>query len=168
MATSYFKHPMRFPKNAEGPFYTTGHESPATADPASAVIWCGDCLACGAPEAAAPTLFAPFDETYTDTYFVRQPATPEETEQAIMSVRVCCLSAVRYGGTDREIIAKLGNDPDVCDYFITASGDLMVVVGEDGKLLRFAQEIVDANQAEFQRLRRKRKRRWWEIWKLWK
>jgi len=166
MATAWFKHPFRFPKNADGPFYTTGHECPATADPAAAIVWCGDCLACGAPEAAAPALFALFDENHTDTYFVRQPATDEETEMAIMSARICCLSAVRYGGTDREIITKLGNDPEVCDYVVTEAGDLRVVVGMDGKLLPFAQQIVDARRAEYLRNKKKQNRKWWQIWKL--
>ena len=52
------------------------------------MVCCGDCLWCGAPQAEAPTFFAPFDDTYTDTYFVAQPVTPEVKEQTIMPARV--------------------------------------------------------------------------------
>ena len=165
METNDFKHPLRFPKNADGPFYTTGHQRRATDDANSPTVWRGDCFWCGAPEAEAPTLFAPFDDTYTDTYFVRQPSTPEEAEQAIMSARVCCVSAVRYGGTDREIISKLGNDPAMCDYIVTESGELKCTVGNDGTLLPFAQAIVDVLQAKFHRQWKKQSKRWWQFWR---
>ena len=165
METAYFKHPLQFPDNAEGPFYTTGHLARATIDPTSPLVWCGDCLWCGAPEAEAPTLFAPFDDTYTNTYFVRQPSTPEETEQAIMSARVCCVSAVRHGGTNREIISKLGNDPAVCDYIVTESEQLKCTVSSDGRLLPFAQNMVDARKAEFNRQWKKENKKWWHFWR---
>lgn len=165
METPYFKHPFRFPKNADEPFYTTGHESRETVGRDSAMVWRGDCLWCGAPEGEAPDLLAPFDDTYTDTYFVRQPSTPEETEQAIRSARVCCVAAIRYGGTDREIISRLGNDPAVCDYIITESGHCQCTVGSDGKLLPFAQAIVEARQAEFQCQRNRRNKKWWQFWR---
>jgi len=165
METTYFKHPLRFPKNVDGPFYTTGHQGRATDDPTSPTVWCGDCLWCGAPEAEAPTLFAPFDDTYTNTYFVRQPSTPEELEQAIMSALVCCVFAVRYGGTDREIISKLGNDPNVCDYIVEKSGELRCAVGSDGNLLPFAQKIVNARNAELKRQRKRQEKKWWQFWR---
>lgn len=165
MEPTDFKHPLRFPRNVDGPFYTTGYQSRNADVPGSPVVWCGDCLWCGAPEAEAPTLFAPFDETYTDTYFVRQPSTPEETEQAIMSARICCVSAVRYGGTDREILAKLDNDPTVCDYIVTETGELQCTVGSDGKLLPFAQAIVDARRAELVRLWKQQNKKWWQFWR---
>ncbi len=82
-----------------------------------------------------------------------------------MSARVCCVSAVRYGGTDRDIIAKLGNDPAVSDYIVSESGELKCTVGSDGQLLPFAQAIVDAQQAEFQRQRKKQNQRWWHFWR---
>jgi hypothetical protein len=50
----------RFPKNVPGSFYTTG-----------------ECLACTLPEKEAPDLLVPLDEANSDTYFVRQPQTPE-------------------------------------------------------------------------------------------
>ena len=90
--------PRRFEKNAPGDFYTTGA-----------------CMWCGAPEQEAPDLLASLDGVNTDTYFVRQPATPEEVECACRAAEVCCAGAIRYGGADPAIIRRLGNDPEYCD-----------------------------------------------------
>lgn len=158
METDFFQHPRRFPKNAPGPFYTTGHECRRDS-PDSPLEWCGDCLWCGAPEAEAPTLFAPFDATYTDTYFVRQPVTDEEVTAAILSTTVCCTSAVRYGGRDRAIIWRLHNNPEVCDFIVDGNGELVLTVDAKGDLLPFAQRMVDAG-----RLKQARKK-WWQFWR---
>ena len=88
----------RFRKNVPGPFYTTG-----------------DCLACDAPEQEAPDLLAPLTGDNSDTYFVRQPKRPDEIERACRALEVCCVAALRYGGTDPNIIRRLGNEPDYCD-----------------------------------------------------
>jgi hypothetical protein len=74
-------HHPRFERNAPRPWYTTGF-----------------CTACGAPEAEAPALLAPLTDDNYHTYFVRQPTTPEEVEDACRTAQVCCLSALRYGG----------------------------------------------------------------------
>lgn len=95
------QHPKRCPLNAPGPFYTMG-----------------TCLACEAPETEAPDLLAPLTGRNYTTYFVRQPQTPEEVEQACRAIEVCCVMDLRYGGTDRAIIERLGNDPLACDYLI--------------------------------------------------
>lgn len=92
----YTRH--RFRKNVPGPFYTTG-----------------DCLACDAPEYEARDLLAPLTGDNFDTYFVRQPTTFVELERACRALEVCCVAALRYGGTDPNIIRRLGNDPDYCD-----------------------------------------------------
>ena len=92
----YTRH--RFRKNVPGPFYTTG-----------------DCLACDTPEHEAPDLLAPLTGDNLDTYFVRQPTTPDEVERACRALEVCCVLALRYGGTDPDIIRRLGNEPDYCD-----------------------------------------------------
>ena len=165
MNADYFRHPRRFPDNVVGPFYTTGHPRGSADDPDSPLGWCGDCLWCGAPEAEAPTLYAPFDETYTVTYFVRQPSTPEETQGAIASALVCCNGAVRYGGMNPEIIAQLWNNPRYCDYIATESGELKCTVGEDGKLLSFAQAIADKLKAEADRQWKLKQGRWWQFWR---
>jgi hypothetical protein len=67
----------------------------------------GDCITCGAPEAAAPTLIAHQQEEYGHCYFKRQPETLEEIDQAINAVAVSCVSGLRYRGKDEKIIQKL-------------------------------------------------------------
>ena len=84
----------RFPKNAPGPFYTTG-----------------ECLACSLPEQEAPDLLAPLDDANSDTYFVRQPETLEEIQKACDAAHVCCVSAIRYGGSDPEIVNAVFRGP---------------------------------------------------------
>lgn len=97
----FHEHPRRCPLNVSGAFYTLG-----------------TCLACEAPEAEAPDLLAPLRDGNYTTYFVRQPVTAEEIERACNAIRVCCVTDLRYGGTDSEIIKKLGNDPMACDYLL--------------------------------------------------
>ena len=164
MPKEYFGHPCRFPKNADGPFYTTGHVSRTFDNPETPPEMRGNCLWCGAPEAEAPELFAPFDDTYEDTYFIRQPVTAEETARAIRAVQVCCIRAVRYGGKDREIIARLGNDPAVCDFVVNDSGDLIGTVDTEGGLLPFAQMIAERISADLQHEWKKRNKKWWQFW----
>lgn len=65
----------RLQKNVPGDFYTTG-----------------ECLSCTLRESEAPSLLAPLDEENSDSYFVRQPATVEETEMACRAALVCCVS----------------------------------------------------------------------------
>jgi ferredoxin len=91
----------RFELNAPGPFYTTG-----------------GCTACGAPEDAAPDLLAPLDDNNYHTYFLWQPVTPDEVERACHAAEVCCVSALRYGGTDPGIIRRLGNRSEFCDHVL--------------------------------------------------
>lgn len=66
---------------------------------------------------------SPLTEDDPDTYFVRQPSTEAELEQAIAATEVCCVDAVRYAVTDPAILRRL--HPDVCDFRITASGDVV-------------------------------------------
>ena len=122
METDYFHHPRRFPKNADGPFYTTGSQTPETNAADAAMVWCGDCMQCEAPEAEAPELLAPLNDDNLDTYFVKQPTTSSEIANACMAARVCCLSALRYGGRDQSIIKQLQNDPAMCDHIIGGDG----------------------------------------------
>jgi hypothetical protein len=93
----------RHPLNAPGDFYV---ESDL-------------CFACTAPEHEAPDFVGHCEDGPANyhCYFKRQPSTPEETAQAIRAVRVGCCGAVRYGGRDPAIIAKLvelGSSDD-CD-----------------------------------------------------
>lgn len=93
--------PPRFEKNVPGDFYTTG-----------------DCLACDAPESEARDLLAPLEKENYDTYFVKQPETPEEVERACRALEVCCVAALRYGGKNPQIIRRLGNNPEYCDHLL--------------------------------------------------
>jgi hypothetical protein len=92
-------HP-RHPLNAPGDFY----------------VEVGLCLVCAAPEHEAPSLMSHCTDSY-HCYFKKQPNTPDETLIAIRAVQVGCCGAVRYGGTDPNIISQLvalGLD-DNCD-----------------------------------------------------
>ena len=160
MDTGYFQNPRRFPKNAEGPFYTLGHRSYGDDLMDGKTGWCGDCLACEAPELEAPELLAALDDENSDTYFVRQPSTPDEIDKACMAARVCCVVALRYGGRDQTIISKLGNDPELCDYIIDDSGNLVVTLDEEGNLLPFAQRLIEIRHLEW----RKQNRKWYQFW----
>ena len=94
--------PTRFEKNVPGDFYTTG-----------------ECLACDAPESEARDLLAPLGNGNYDTYFIKQPETPEEIERACCALQVCCVAALRYSGKNPEIIKRLGNNPEYCDYLLS-------------------------------------------------
>ena len=94
--TQYTRH--RFRKNVPGLFYTTG-----------------DCMACDAPEHEALDLLEPLIGCNYDTSFIRQPSTPDEVERACRALEVCCVAALRYGGSDPHFIRGLGNEADYCD-----------------------------------------------------
>jgi len=80
-------------------------------------------MACDLPEAEARHLLAELSGDNLDTYFVRQPKTAEEVEQAISATRVCCVDAVRYGGTDKTIIRRM--EPHLSDYKISFIGSVV-------------------------------------------
>jgi hypothetical protein len=75
-------------------------------------------MACGTPETEAPDLLAILDDDNVDTYFVRQPAAPDEVERACRAAQVCCMFALRYAGLDADIIRRLGNRSDFCDHVL--------------------------------------------------
>lgn len=106
MQRDYYIHPNRFPLNVEGAFYTLGMQFKDGA-------WCAECMSCGTPEVEAPKLLATFSEECADTYFIRQPETDEEIILACNALNVCCVDALRYGGSDPKILALL--HPSVCD-----------------------------------------------------
>ncbi len=99
MNRDYVLHPERGEENVEGAFYTLS----------------GVCLDCDLPEEEAPTLLCQ-DPDKSDTFFVKQPETKEEIQQACEAIRVCCTNALRYGGKNPEIISQLNNDPEYCDF----------------------------------------------------
>lgn len=104
-AAEYYQHPERDPRGVAGPFYS-----------------CGQCLACAAPQELAPALVSELATNDFDTFFVRQPETAEEIEQACAAILICCVSDLRYGGQDPAIIARLGNTPEYSDFLIDKSG----------------------------------------------
>ncbi len=79
----------RTPLNAEGDFY----------------VLKDTCITCLSPEHEAPELMG-LDEA-TGCYFKRQPKTLEELEHAIEAVRASCVEALRYAGSDPEILERL-------------------------------------------------------------
>lgn len=80
----------RFPRNAPGPFYTEDQM----------------CIACRAPEAAAPDLMD-FDEEEGNCYFKKQPSTPEEYKQAMQAIWVSCCGAIHYATDDLLVLEKI-------------------------------------------------------------
>jgi hypothetical protein len=156
MSGDYFHHPFRFPGNAPGPFYTSGHQCRVTSARYAPLVWCGDCLCCEAPEHEAPGLLAPLNCDNSDTYFLRQPATDQEIKQACRALAVCCVAALRYGGKDPAIIQRLGNSPELCDYTIDEHGNLVLTAD--------AETIIRID-AQNRKLVAKRKRRWWQFWR---
>jgi hypothetical protein len=123
--------PSRLEKNAPGDWYTTGA-----------------CMACGAPEDEAPDLLSPLTDDDLETYFGRQPTTPDEVARACRAAEACCVSAVRYGGQDPAIIRRLSNSGEYCDF----------VVGPDDNLR-------PAPPWKFSSLDPARRRRWWQFWR---
>jgi hypothetical protein len=90
-------HP-RHKSNVDGAWYATG-----------------ECMACGAPEEQAPTLLAGLSDENLDTFFVRQPSTEAEVEQACRAAEVCCVNAIRYGGNDQGILSRLSERSELLD-----------------------------------------------------
>jgi hypothetical protein len=90
----------RHRQNVDGPFYVAN----------------GECMSCGAPEMHAPTLMS--HDMRGHCFFSRQPATAEETNQALVSTWASCCGAVRYGGKDRETLIRFAEFglADQCDF----------------------------------------------------
>ncbi len=162
MDTNYFQHPRRFPKNAEGPFYTTGHRSIGRSKDVEGE-WCADCLWCEAPEYEAPELLAELNDENLNTYFVRQPKTPAEVAAACRAACVCCVAALRYGGQDRDIIKQLNNDPSMCDY-VVIDGALRLTVDKRGELLPFAQKMCKWGPVRVPPEVHVTQKKWWQFW----
>ena len=118
-------YPDRENKNADGPFYTVE----------------GGCLACALPEMEAPDLLAQDDEDY-DTYFEKQPETDEEVERACCAIEVCCIHALRYGGKDKKIISRLGNNPEYCDFDLNGNLNLKPSIFWGAWYIRFYKFIL--------------------------
>lgn len=83
--------PQRVPENARGDFY----------------VEAGFCTRCCLPHGKAPELLNDAEQDFQECFFRRQPQTPEEVDRAISALCVSEVCALRYAGTDPEIIAKL-------------------------------------------------------------
>lgn len=81
--------PERYHENSQGDFYVID----------------GVCTSCGAPQAEAPDLID--HSKYGHCYFKKQPETEEEIESAINAIAVSCISGLRYGGTNENILKRL-------------------------------------------------------------
>jgi hypothetical protein len=68
---------------------------------------------------------------YKSCYFRKQPATPEELNHVIAAMEVSCIPALRYAGTDPEILRRLQDKGlgDRCDALIP--GDKLPPDGPD-------------------------------------
>jgi len=144
-----YTHPNRTSKNVQGDFYTVGywHDSEEF----------GECLDCCLPESLAPKLLADIENEDTYTHFIRQPETPDEIEQACEACESCCVSALRYGGENLEIIARFENNPEYCDY-IVRDGELINTLDSKGNYLEYSEKIVS-------RIMLKRKiKRYFSLW----
>jgi hypothetical protein len=62
-------------------------------------------MSCGAPEMHAPKLMS--HDSRGHCFFSRQPASPQEINEAIESTWASCCGALRYGGTDDGILIRL-------------------------------------------------------------
>jgi hypothetical protein len=83
--------PQRVPENAPADFY----------------VEAGLCTRCCLVHGEAPDLLNDPNQPFEECFFRRQPQTPQEIEAAISAIGVSEMGALRYGGTDPEIIAKL-------------------------------------------------------------
>ena len=112
MNEEWYKHPRRHPKNVDGPFYSLAEGDKDDTH--------SECLDCELPQSEGNHLISSLNGDDGDTYFVKQPETPEEIDMAITACGVCCVNGLRYGGKDPEIIKQM--DSDECDYKITLFG----------------------------------------------
>jgi ferredoxin len=84
------------PLNASGPFYVENDE----------------CIACGAPHAVAPDVMAWTEDPNTHPgrthcYFKKQPQDEVELRQALDAIAASCCGAIRYAGSDKEVLREL-------------------------------------------------------------
>ena len=80
------------------------------------------CIACGWPHLEAPELMNDPDGDWGEGYFRRQPQNEEEVRRAIDAIQCSCIEALRYGGTDADIIKRLHELElgHCCDHPLTA------------------------------------------------
>lgn len=98
------------PENAAGDFY----------------IQRDQCIICMLPYNTAPEIFGFHDASLSTgshvgshCYVARQPASPAELELTIEALNASCCGAVRYAGTDPDVITRIRKrgDASSCDQF---------------------------------------------------
>ena len=94
------------PRSAPGDFY----------------VEVGKCLACGVPQAVAPDLVGWVDELKRHCYWIKQPETTEELDQAIKVLDSQELECHRYAGTDPAVLSRVATT--CCDYPLEQVGVL--------------------------------------------
>lgn len=87
-----------YPENVEGDFYVERN--------------C--CTLCGLPVFSAPELFGEKEDDYC--YVQKQPENEDELNLMIEQVNDAELSCIRYCGKKKEIIDKIDEAQDVCDF----------------------------------------------------
>ena len=86
------------PRASEGDFYTEPE----------------NCLFCASPHEAAPELIGWHEEGgHEHCLFKKQPATPQELEDAMKAMHASCIDNLRYRGRDPKIL-RLLEDRGLC------------------------------------------------------
>jgi hypothetical protein len=87
------------PQNTDGPFYVVN----------------GECIGCGAPESEAGELIS--HDNSGHCFFIRQPATSDEVDDAIRALWSSCCGSLRYAGEDHAILSRIAElgEGDSCD-----------------------------------------------------
>jgi hypothetical protein len=73
----------------------------------------GECTSCGAPHVVAPDVVGWATPIEDHCIWTKQPATPEELDQAIAVFAVQELGCHRYAGTNPAILSRIS--PEHCD-----------------------------------------------------
>ena len=94
------------PQNSEGDFYVVD----------------GECMGCGAPEQQATRMMA--HDSTGHCFFVRQPESSDELNDALRALWSSCCGAVRYGGIDPLVLTRLAQMglAAACDQRTSSSG----------------------------------------------
>ncbi len=89
------------PENAAGDFYVED----------------GVCLRSCIVHEIIPDLMNDQLQHFESCYFSRQPCTNEEVGRAVHAICSCCVGALRYGGSNQQILESLSSlgESDRCD-----------------------------------------------------
>jgi hypothetical protein len=70
-----------------------------------------ECMICGAPAVVAPDLIRHREGSkYSQScYFIKQPSTAAEVDQAIAATEASCCNAVRYRGKDPVLLVRISS-----------------------------------------------------------